>query len=365
MYKGVASLYLFAPEVMVTLITYSSVIVAMPTIFLALFTQNILTLQQYPKLNRILNSLLILYPIIIVIIQITEKYQYRSIFFIITLVYLFIVTCYALFKKNIQARFIIVGWFIYISSGVSMYLSSLGTYDIFEKYPYLTELSLVIEIVVFSLALASKIKMLNQEKLTSQRRALLLKELNHRFKNNMQIILSFIFFQKNKIEDQKVNELLTNLENRIFATTELYSLLDTEDNRIVVDTKKYFSSIVDNIKDSFAQTNVEINILSDINMDSNYVVHCGIIVNEAVTNAFKYAFINQKEGNIKISLYEESNQYHLSIKDNGSGLRDKVQGDSLGMKIIDLLATMQLKGTLNIENTNGVEIKIIWSKNEK
>jgi two-component sensor histidine kinase len=127
-----------------------------------------------------------------------------------------------------------------------MYLSSLGVYNIFEKYPYLTELSLVLEITVFSLALASKIKMLNQEKQISKQRALLLKELNHRFKNSMQTILSFLFFQKEKTEDKKINEILTNLENRIVATTNLYSLLQTQDNTIVVNTDKYFSLIIKN-----------------------------------------------------------------------------------------------------------------------
>jgi len=360
-YKGVANLYLFSSQFMSLLIEYTSFIVALPTIFLALFTQKILRLKQYPRLNKILNYLLILYPIVLIVMQITDIQRYHSLFFITLLVFLFLITCYALIKKNRQARFIIVGWILFVSSGTFMYLSSLGVYNIFEKYPYLTELSLVLEITVFSLALASKIKMLNQEKQISKQRALLLKELNHRFKNSMQTILSFLFFQKEKTEDKKINEILTNLENRIVATTNLYSLLQTQDNTIVVNTDKYFSLIIKNIRESFKQDNVKIDIQSDVNMNSEHIVYCGLIINEAVTNAFKYAFKNRSDGKIEVSLYEQKEKYHLSIKDNGSGFKDKSK-NSLGLYIIEILATIQLEGSLNIKKNNGVEIDIIWEK---
>jgi len=360
-YEGVASLYLFSNQSIVTFITYSSVIVAMPTIFLALFTQNILTLKQYPRLNKILNYLLILYPIFIITIQITHLYQYRSSFFVVILLFLFFVTCYSLIKKNRQARFIIVGWVLFVSSGVFMYLSSRGIYHIFTSYPYLTEFSLVLEIIVFSLALASKIKMLNQEKILSQKRALLLKELNHRVKNSMQTILSFLLLQKDKIEDKKIEDILTNLENRIRATADLYSLLHTQENMVVVNINKYFSLIVENIKNSFKQENIKIDIHSDIIMDSEYVVYCGLIVNEAVTNSFKYAFQNESSGQIDISLYKNKNNYHLNIKDNGSGFKEKSK-NSLGLDIIETLALLQLEGSLDIKKDNGVEIDIEWGR---
>lgn len=360
-YEGVASLYLFSNQSIVTLITYSSVIVAMPTIFLALFTQNILILKQYPRLNKILNYLLILYPIFIITIQITHLYQYRSSFFVVILLFLFFVTCYSLIKKNREARFIIVGWVLFVSSGVLMYLSSRGIYHIFTSYPYLTEFSLVLEIIVFSLALASKIKMLNQEKLLSQKRALLLRELNHRVKNSMQTILSFLLLQKDKIEDKKIEDILTNLENRILATADLYSLLHTQENMVVVNTDEYFSLIVENIKNSFKQENIKIDIHSDIIMDSEYVVYCGLIVNEAVTNSFKYAFQNKSSGQIDISLYKNKNNYHLNIKDNGSGFKDKAE-NSLGLDIIETLALLQLEGSLDIKKDNGVEIDIEWGR---
>ena len=363
MYKGVASLYLFSPETMQFLINYSSTIVAIPTIFLALFTQQILRLKQYPRLNRILFYLLGFYVVIIIIIHTMGLYHYRSKFFIVILLFLFFVSCYALFKKNRQARFIIVGWIVFVSSGIFMYLSSAGIYDIFVDYPYYTELSLVLEMTIFSLALASKIKMLNKEKLLSQKRALLLRELNHRVKNSMQTILSFLILQKDKIKDKKTEEILTNIENRIMATTHLYSLLHTKENIIVADMQKYFYLITNNIQKSFKQNTIKINIYSSIIMKSELAIHCGLIVNEAVTNAFKYAFGNGG-GEIKIYLWDNSKNYFLTIKDNGIGF-DKNSKSGLGLDIIETLAILQLDGKLNIKTDNGVEINIIWEKDEK
>jgi len=96
-------------------------------------------------------------------------------------------------------------------------------------------------------------------------------------------------------------------------------------------------------------------------LNSEYIVYCGLIVNEAVTNAFKYAFKNRSDGKIEVSLYEQKDKYHLSIKDNGNGFKDNSK-NSLGLYIIEILATIQLEGSLNIKKDNGVKIDIIWEK---
>ncbi|HHH18907.1 MAG TPA: hypothetical protein ENK86_00120, partial [Campylobacterales bacterium] len=365
LYTGVGTLYLFSPQTMVQMSTYFSLIVAMPAIFLALFTQSILQLKQYPKLNILLYSLLFLYPVVILLIQSMGAYRYRNLFFTVILLYLFFVTFYAFIKGNKQARFIIFGLLLFVSSGVSMYLSSTGVYNVFEQYPYLTELCFALETVVFSFALTSKINMLNHEQHLSQRRAFLLRELNHRFKNSMQIIVSFLMMQKSTVDDQHTQEILNSLENRIIATTHLYSLLQMENNTLVVDTKRYFALITNNLQESFDQHNVEIEIECDINLDSEYVVYCGLIINEAVTNALKYAFETTDEARIDISLTEQANQYALTIRDNGKGFQGTHEDQNLGLYIIKTLAIFQLEGELNINKDHGVEIIVVWEKKKK
>jgi len=360
MYKGIGTIYLFSPETMHMLINNSSIIVAMPTIALALFTQHILKLEQYPRCNKILFILLLLYPIFIITIKISHLYQYRNWFFMIILVYLFIITAYALLKKNKSAPLIFLGWILFVSSGVFMQLSSVGSYTIFERFPYYVEFSLIVVILIFSWLLASKIKMLNHEKINGEKNALLLKELNHRVKNSMQTILSVLTLQKNEIEEKKIKEILSSLEKRIMATTELYSLLQTKDNITVVDIHQYFALIVNNIKESFNQK-IVVNIQTDITMNSEYAIYLGLIVNEAVTNAFKYSNCQT----IDISLTREKQHYQLIIKDDGEGFQPNSK-KGLGLTIIDTLATLQLEGTLDINSSeNGVKFNIEWSENEQ
>ena len=360
-YKGIASLYIFSSHSMITIIGYSSFIVALPTIFLALFTQYILKLKQYPQLNRTLNYILALYYVFVITIQITEAYHYRKFFFII-LIILFSIVFYTLIKKNKKAYPIIFGWFLFISSGIAMYLSSSGTYDIFTLFPYYTESSLILETILFTLA--SKITIQNQAKIDIEKNQFLIQELNHRVNNNMQTILSVITLQKNEEKNEKIQEVITNIENRMMATVKLYSLLYMKDNITVINMHEYFSLITKNIQKAFKRGEINIDIHSDVIMNSKYAIYCGLIVNEAVTNTFKYAFKHTNEGQIDISLVKEGNSYYLKIKDNGSGLKKSSQ-NGLGLTIIDTLATLQLDGELTIERDHGVEIGIEWRKNEK
>jgi two-component sensor histidine kinase len=363
MYKGIATLCV-SSETMAILIGNSSFIVAMPMLFLALFTQRILMLKQYPRLNKTLNYLLILYFAVVVLVMVTNQHQHRSLFFMFILVSLFYMAIYALVKKNKQAYFIIGGLLLLTTSGLFMFLSSKGVYDIFKHYPYYTEFSLVAEITIFSLALASKIKMLREEKVKSKERALLLKDLNHRVQNSTQTILTFLILQKDEVNDRKTEEILTNLENRILATSELYTLLEAKDEMSIVNMSKYFFLIINNIQKSFKRNDIKIEVNSKISMNSQYAIHCGLIVNEAVTNAFKHGFNDLEDGKISIKLVEDKNEYYLSIKDNGNGFKKNFV-ESLGMGIIDTLATIQLEGTLNRKQEQGTQIEVKWSNNDR
>ena len=363
MYKGVVTLFV-SSEVMEGLIANSSFIVAMPMLFLALFTKHILDLKQYPRLNKTLNYILILYLILIVVVMFTNQHQYRSIFLMFVLFSLLYMTIYALVKRNKQAYFIIGGLGLFMTSGLFMYLSSSGVYDIYRYVPYYIESSLVLEIMLFSLALASKIKMLTKEKVKAEERKVLLKDLNHRVQNNMQTILSFITLQRDEVLDKNTDHILTSLENRILATSELYALLEVKGESSIVDIRKYFFSITDNLQKSFKRNEITVEINSIVSMNSEYAKYCGLIVNETVTNSFKYAFKHTKSGKIKIELEEKEKHYFLSISDNGSGFKEKFKNSS-GMNILDTLVSIQLEGTLNIKQENGTKIEIEWRKNDR
>ncbi len=389
-YKGVANVYLFTPEQMAKLIPFSTFIVAIPVFFLALFTRSILELEQYPTLHRILNYMLMVFPLLIVMTYLFELNQYRSIFSILLLAFLVFTTMYAFLKKNRQAKYIIVGWIVFFSSALFMWLSSLGVYDIFATYPHYTEYSILAEASAFSFALADRIKQLTevqkefiayQNKETTrltemvQNRTVeleksladnqfLLKELNHRVKNSMQTIISFLRLQYDETENPKSQTLLKNIENKIFAINELYALLNRKENIATVKAQQYFSKIINNVQSTFHREGIIVHLDADTILPSEDAVYCGFILNEALTNIYQHAFNHKEDGDIYITLTEETNAYRFVIEDNGSGYTDKTDG--LGTMIIETLATVQLEEKIEVDTTpNGVKIIIDWSKNEQ
>jgi len=390
LYKGFMQLYLLPTDSIPYVMQFSSVIVAIPTLFLALFTKSILNVKQYPLINQLLNYYLVLFPILIAI----SLYNNRNIFSVILLIFLFLITFYAVLKKNRQAYFIIFGWFLFLTSGIFMYLSSLGIYNIFSIYPFYTEVSLAMESLIFSLSLSDKIKQLNKEKVSLQNhliayqqdeqkrlseiikkrtydleqslheKELLLQELNHRVKNSMQTIVSFLRLKMDEVKDVKLLEILNNIENRIMAINHLYSLLHTSSNISYVSAFEYFTFLLDDIEASYQSPNIDITLKTDVQLKSESAIYCGFILNEAVTNSFQHAFNGSKKGLISISLCKNHKEYELYIKDNGVGYKDNISSDSLGITIMETLVITQLRGSLSIESSNGVEIKIVWKDNE-
>ncbi len=364
MYKGLAKLY-FSTQIIEALISYSSCIVALPIFFLALFTQRLLNLKNYPKLNKLLIYIGLLYVSNIVIIWYTELYSYRSVFMVITLFYLFLVTTYLFFKKNKKAPLLFFSWLVVISSAIFMYLSSLGVYDIFTHYPYYTEAVLGVGIVAFSFkAITAKLKAMEQERKSAKKSELMLKEYKHRVANQNQNILNFLSIHQHYLQDRELQEFFKSLEHRVMVTIEVFSQLENTTTNKIVNTYNYFSLITEKLKESFDANHVTISIESDVFMNAKDTTTCCYIVNEAVCNAFKYAFRGLPSGEIKISLKETKEEYTLKIKDNGEGFKNKRE-NGIGLEIIKKLATLQLDGSLKIEQKRGVMLEIKWSKDEK
>ncbi len=394
LYKGIASLYLFPPYIMEKLVEFSSFIVAFPIFFLALFVKKVLNLKIYPNLNKILDIYLIFFPFLISIVYIFGWYQYRNFFSILLLLFIFFILIYAFFKKNKQALYLIIGLSLFISSSIFMQLSSLGYFDIFEFVPYYTEMALVIHSLFFSLSLVNKIKQLHQEKLEAQNslieyqnseqnrlsnlvaertkelkislreKELLLKELNHRVKNSIQTIVSFLRLQIDEVSEQKSQKILRNIENRILAINHLYSLLHSNETIDSINAYEYFSLLVDDITTSFDMPHINISIDATIKLPSSYAIYCGFILNEAITNALQHAFPIQNRGNIKIKLKKNISSYQLLFLDDGIGYNnDKTEDSSLGMTIIQTLVENQLRGKLTIKSINGTKIIIEWRDN--
>ena len=176
MYTGIANIYLFDYDSMLLIVSLASVIVALPIYALGLFTKSFLQTKQYPRFDSVLNLFLILIPLSIIFFLVTDDYdKYRNSITMIFLLFLMVITLYAVIKKNQQAYFILFGWFIFLSSGLLMYLSSAGIFNITKYFPYLIETSFVMEAIIFSIALANRITSLQKERNEANQKLILQK----------------------------------------------------------------------------------------------------------------------------------------------------------------------------------------------
>ena len=393
MYTGIANVYFLNYEQKITIVSLASVIVAIPVYALGLFTKSFLQTKQYVKFNIVLNGFLILIPISVIFFLVTDDYdKYRNTFTMLFLVFLMIITLYATLKKNKQAYFIFFAWVIFLSSGLLMYLSSAGIFDIKKYFPYLIEASFVIEAIIFSIALANKITNLQKEKNEANQKLiiqkenetkrlsnevdlrtkdlknaldekeLLLKELNHRVKNNMQTIVSLIRLQSDEIENEKLKDILLTIQNRISAMGHLHELLYKQDDINYIDVYEYFEVLIDEVRDSYDSfIEIHLDIKTKLKMEQS--IYCGLIINELITNSFKYAFPDKK-GNIFITLEKENENIKLTIKDDGIGFDETKVNFSLGFTLVKTLAVSQLKGEIDINSKNGVTTTILWNEDE-
>ena len=392
LYVGFANLYFFDNLSMSKIVDFAAIFIALPVLFLAFFTKTFLEIKQYSKINIVLN-LLILTLISSVVFFISSNYflQYRNIIPIILMSYLFGITLYSFIKKNAQAKLILFGWAVILFAGLIMYLSSAGILNIDLSSYYVVEISFALEALVFSIALANRIKILqeekniiqaslieeqkgNEEKLNKlviqktnnlntalEEKNILLKELNHRVKNNMQTIISLIRLQNDRIEDININNLLTTIQNRISAMSYLHELLYQKDTITFIDANEYFERIIFEVEQSFNE-DINIDYKIETTISSESAIYCGLIINELVTNSFKHAFNNKQKGLINIIFYNKNNEYHLFYSDNGKGYKPEEKKESLGLILIETLARKQLKASLDINSDNGLMVQIKWKE---
>ncbi|RAJ17774.1 histidine kinase dimerization/phosphoacceptor domain -containing protein [Olleya aquimaris] len=191
------------------------------------------------------------------------------------------------------------------------------------------------------------------------------KELHHRVKNNLAIIDTFIEVVKDEFDDQAIGLKLTELQNRIDSINEVHKQLYTSDNVTNLNLKKYINSLANNVQQSFNVEHVIIDQSIDetLNISPEKSFPIGLIINEFVTNSYKYAF-SENKGNIGIKIEEIGNKISLSLSDNGKGLSEDfsiANASTFGIRIMKLL-TDQLNGSFNLTNDNGVKLHVEFPK---
>lgn len=187
---------------------------------------------------------------------------------------------------------------------------------------------------------------------------ILLKELHHRVKNNLQVMYSLLNLQKRRNQDKDTIETLSSIQNRIQTMALVHQNLYTSGDFEMVEIANYIKTLANHLEAIYKVDKKKIKIIFDIDeslkLAIETVVAIGLIINEAVSNSFKYAFQDIQNGKLFIKIKNEINETEIIIQDNGIGLGEiPKKENSLGMKLIKLMC-LQLKATHSIEKTNGV-----------
>ncbi|WP_424354915.1 PAS domain S-box protein [Methanobacterium sp. MBAC-LM] len=209
----------------------------------------------------------------------------------------------------------------------------------------------------------------NKIKESLMEKEVLLREIHHRVKNNLQIISSLLNLQTRCVDGEETINVLKESQNRVKTMAMVHEKLYQSEDLKDVNFKEYIENLVSDLFYSYGVKKGTIDLqidADDIKMDIDTAIPCGLIINELVTNSLKYAFpCLNKEDIVKVGLKKlQPDKLKLFVSDNGVGLPENLDMENvetLGLKMVKILVN-QLKGTLEVDRTNGTRFKIIFKE---
>ena len=205
-----------------------------------------------------------------------------------------------------------------------------------------------------------------QIKASLQEKDVLLKEVHHRVKNNMQVISSLLNLQSGYILDESMREIFKESQNRIKSMALVHEKLYQSKNFARIDAHEYVRSLVHDLIQSYrpVEGNVAVTIhVESLSLKVDQAIPCGLIINELVSNSLQHAFPEGKQGTIQVLLHTQDSTIELCVRDDGVGIPSSVDyehTDSLGLRLITLLTHDQLHGNIELKRTEGTEVRITF-----
>ncbi|OUL37855.1 ATPase [Nostoc sp. T09] len=194
----------------------------------------------------------------------------------------------------------------------------------------------------------------------------LLKEIHHRVKNNLQIVSSLLQLQSQTLSDPEVIKVLRDSQNRIDSISLIHRNLYTAPNIGQLDVADYIQNLATSLLISYQVSPAEIGLetyIDSVSLNVDQAIACGLIINELISNALKHAFPNQKVGTIIIRLCNLGDRIEMTIRDNGIGFSKEINWkdtNSLGLSLVYDLVTEQLEGTIILETHHATVFKITF-----
>jgi two-component sensor histidine kinase len=189
-----------------------------------------------------------------------------------------------------------------------------------------------------------------------------MKELHHRVKNNLAIVSSLLSMQSNRLEDKNAAKAVREGQMRVQAMSLIHQRLYKTDDVSTVNIKDYFTELAESLMQAYGYSSDDFELTIEVKnpaLDVDLAIPLGLIVNELITNSFKYAYEGIERPSLSIYLKNDKD-ITLKIQDNGIGIDEKLvsqKSNSFGQKLIKGLSK-QLKGTYKFENNHGTYFEL-------
>ncbi|MBL4705743.1 MAG: tetratricopeptide repeat protein, partial [Flavobacteriales bacterium] len=216
--------------------------------------------------------------------------------------------------------------------------------------------ALLLTLAIFLLKSRKKIRLKNHEN------ELLLGEIHHRVKNNLQVISSLLSLQEKSMTDESAIKAIREGKERVKSMGLIHNMLYQNDNFSGIEMKDYIHKLVHGLMDSFGIPKSELELdtnFDSIKLDVDSAIPVGLIINELVINSFKYAYHKSDQPKMAVKLALISDQLVLEVRDNGNGKEASLRSsNSFGFKLVNSLVR-QLSGELSLDDKNGLSYKIL------
>ncbi len=347
------------------------------------FAQSFLVSKKYPLIHKIYNIFIVVAIVEMPLLG-TPWFYYPEIAVLTAfsfVIFNMIAGTYIYMQGCKQARFFVIGWMFLAIGYTLMILDALGIITVMQNLSNLILFVTAIEAFSLSLAFTDRYMILKKAKETSDailvktlqerqkvieneiqkhtkdlnaaldNQKVLLKELHHRTKNNLQLILSLVRMQSDHAT-KDVKEYSENLENRINAIARMHQMLYLKDNLQQINMDEYINELSNDLE-SLSKKDVLINIEArQIYLPFREASYIGLILNELITNSIKYVALSNIV--ITIEMHREGAQCSLMYKDNGKCYDFSNQNRiSIGLKLVKTLVEDQLEGTISVKMKNG------------
>lgn len=271
---------------------------------------------------------------------------------------------------------------IFIFFFLNINVEKLQPFGMVDKAAFFMELALSLLIIFTIITLFIRLGIQSEEKVKSiniqleeknkvvsaqnDEKEVLLKEIHHRVKNNLQIVSSLLSLQSNDAQDNVIQSILHEGKERIMTMALLHKMLYQSAHLNELNLLDYVEELVSNLKASFGKDCDFIFNIKSIVLDVDTTLSLGLIINELLTNSFKYGIVDK--GEITITCIEKvQNHFELAISDKGPGLPEGVtlkNGTTLGLRLVGLLSR-QLNGNCEYKYINGANFVINFTNTEE